>query len=101
MSKDSREGSHIGNADRFPAPAFAESVLAPAFALGQRHHLGHLLQLHRAHGVMLAEQNLLTADEVSAILLALDSIENELAERRSRRPIRASSRTCSSSSSAC
>ena len=78
MRKSTKEQSHIGNADRFPAPAYAESVLAPAFALGQRHHLGHLLQLHRAHGVMLAEQSLLNAEEIAAILVALDSIEAEL-----------------------
>jgi argininosuccinate lyase len=86
MSKIAGEGPHIGDADRFPAPAFAQSVLAPAFALGQRHHLAHLMQLHRAHGVMLTEQGLLTADEVSAILLALDSIESELAARQEPEP---------------
>ncbi len=81
MRKSATEPSHIGNADRFPAPAYAETVLAPAFALGQRHHLGHLLQLHRAHGVMLAEQGLLSVEEIAAILVALDSIEAEFASR--------------------
>jgi argininosuccinate lyase len=40
------------------------------------------MQLHRAHGVMLAEQGLLTTGEISAILLALDSIEKELSARQ-------------------
>ena len=35
-----------GSDDRFPAPAFARAVLAPAFGLSQAHHLGHLMTMH-------------------------------------------------------
>lgn len=70
-----------GSDDRFPAPEFAETVLGPGFAHAQAHHLGHLLQLHRAHGVMLAEQKLLTRAEIGALLQALDETERELAAR--------------------
>lgn len=70
-----------GSDDRFPAPEFAETVLAPGFAHAQANHLGHLLQLHRAHGVMLAEQKLLTQAEIAALLQALDRTERELGER--------------------
>ena len=74
-------GPVIGSDDRFPAPEYAESVLAPAFAHAQAHHLGHLLQLHRAHGVMLAEQGLLTREEIAALLRALDATEHDLKAR--------------------
>ncbi|WP_439498631.1 argininosuccinate lyase [Bosea sp. (in: a-proteobacteria)] len=67
-----------GSDDRFPAPVYARTVLAPAFAHSQEHHLRHLLRLHRAHGVMLAEQKLLTRDEAAAIFGALDTVETEL-----------------------
>jgi argininosuccinate lyase len=70
-----------GSDDRFPAPEFAETVLGPGFAQAQAHHLGHLLQLHRAHGVMLAEQKLLTRAEIGALLQALDRTERDLAAR--------------------
>lgn len=69
-----------GSDDRFPAPVYARTVLAPAFAHSQRHHLAHLLRLHRAHGVMLAEQELLTRDEAVAIFGALDAVEGELTQ---------------------
>jgi len=70
-----------GSDDRFPAPEFAETVLGPGFAHAQAHHLGHLLQLHRAHGVMLAEQKLLTRAEIGALLQALDETERRAVER--------------------
>jgi argininosuccinate lyase len=78
--------SFTGSDDRFPAPAYAETVLAPAFALSQRHHLRHLITLHRAHGVMLAEQGLLTAAEIAALLAALRDIEADLATRQGQEP---------------
>ncbi|MGO4739633.1 argininosuccinate lyase [Bosea sp. 2KB_26] len=70
--------AHSGSDDRFPAPVYARTVLAPGFAHSQTHHLAHLLRLHRAHGVMLAEQNLLTRTEAAAIFGALDTVEREL-----------------------
>lgn len=73
------DGSFTGGDDRFPAPSYAETVLGPAFALSQRHHLGHLLRLHRAHGVMLAGQGLLAPDEIAVILRGLDAVEREVA----------------------
>jgi argininosuccinate lyase len=76
----------FGSGDRFPAPVYSKTVLAPGFALGQRHHLGHLLQLHRAHGIMLAEQGLLNRDEIGAILHALEGVEADLASRKEPEP---------------
>src|SRR5690349_18674893 len=77
---------HAGSADRFPAPPYAQAVLAPAFEHGQKHHLAHLLMLHRSHGIMLAEQGLLTPPEIAAILGALTDIEAEIGARNSLEP---------------
>lgn len=70
-----------GSDHRFPAPTYARTVLAPAFAHSQAHHLRHLMTLHRAHGVMLSEQGLLDAADIAALLGALDMIEAELSAR--------------------
>jgi argininosuccinate lyase len=78
MGATGREPS-AGSDDRFPAPAYAQTVLAPAFVHSQRHHAEDLLRVHRAHGVMLAEQGLLSRTEIAAILTALDSIEADRA----------------------
>jgi argininosuccinate lyase len=72
---------HRGSDDRFPAPEFADAVLGPVFLHQQAHHRADLMRLHRAHGVMLAEQGLLTGDEIGALLKALDAVETDLAAR--------------------
>ncbi|KAA2234854.1 argininosuccinate lyase [Salinarimonas soli] len=81
MAHTAPSSAFIGSDDRFPAPEFAEAVLGPGFAHAQAHHLAHLLQLHRAHGVMLAEQHLLTGEEITALLRALDATERGLMGR--------------------
>ncbi|MFN3672435.1 MAG: argininosuccinate lyase [Bosea sp. (in: a-proteobacteria)] len=81
MASTAPSAAVTGSDDRFPAPEFAQAVLGPGFAHAQAHHLGHLLQLHRAHGVMLAEQGLLTRTEIAALLTALDATERDLAAR--------------------
>jgi argininosuccinate lyase len=80
--------SEAGNGpdDLFPAPIYAQTVLAPGFALGQKHHLGHLFRLHRAHGIMLAEQGLLSKTEIAEILRALDTVEADLSSRKEPEP---------------
>ena len=71
--------AHRGSDDRFPAPEFADVVLGPVFAHQQAYHLADLLRLHRAHGVMLTEQGLLTPEEIGGLLKALDAVEADLA----------------------
>ena len=44
--------------DRFPAPVYRDTVLAPLFEASKRHHAGALFRIHYAHGLMLAEQKL-------------------------------------------
>jgi len=61
--------------DRFPAPVYRDTVLAPLFESTKRHHWRQLMRVNRASAVMLAAQNLLTRAEAAAILRALDEIE--------------------------
>ncbi len=60
------------------APVYRETVLAPLFAVVTRHHWRHLLCVNRAHAVMLAERDLLTAADAAAILGAIDHLEAHL-----------------------
>jgi len=69
------------SAERFPAPAYTDTVLAPLFETVKRHHWRDLMRVERAHAVMLAECGLLTAPDAAAILTALDGIESDIAAR--------------------
>ena len=55
----------------FPAPEYKDTVLAPLFEGFKRHHRDHLMAIHHAHGLMLAECCLLKPAELHAILAAL------------------------------
>lgn len=55
----------------FPAPEYKDTVLAPLFEGFKQHHRHHLMAIHHAHGLMLAERGLLTQKELHAILAAL------------------------------
>jgi argininosuccinate lyase len=68
-------------ADRFPAPAYTDAVLAPLFESMKRHHWRDLIRIDRAHAVMLAESGLLARASAAAILGALDEIEAEIGSR--------------------
>lgn len=65
----------VADNSKFPAPAYRDTVLAPLFDGTKNHFWGELMRLHRAHGVMLAEQEICTATEISQILKALADIE--------------------------
>ncbi len=58
----------------FPAPVYKDTVLAPLFDGVKRHHWRYQMQINFAHAVMLAEQGLLSAEEVRQILGALAGI---------------------------
>ncbi|MSP89798.1 MAG: argininosuccinate lyase [Alphaproteobacteria bacterium] len=68
----------MSDASRFPAPAFKETVLAPLFEGVKRHHFSYLMRINRAHGVMLGERGILSADELKAILNGLAAIVDGL-----------------------
>jgi len=61
--------------DTFPAPVYAQSVLAPDLDIYRQHFSAPLHAINLAHGVMLAERGLLEGGDASAILEALISID--------------------------
>ncbi len=61
--------------DRFPAPVYKETVLAPLFEGVKRHHWRQQMRINRASAIMLAAQGLLSRTEAAAILRALDAVE--------------------------
>ena len=60
--------------EKFPAPVYKETVLAPLFEGVKRHHWRHQMRINRASAVMLAERRLIAPGEAKAILDALDDI---------------------------
>lgn len=68
-------------ADRFPAPAYSDTVLAPLFESVKRHHWRDLMRVNRAHAVMLTECGLLSRADAGMILTALAALEDDLAPR--------------------
>jgi argininosuccinate lyase len=61
----------------FPDPVYAETVLAVNFADFQRVFTEALLEIHRAHLAMLAEQGILKAADARALLAALNGLNIE------------------------
>jgi argininosuccinate lyase len=60
--------------EKFPARVYKDTVLAPLFEGVKRHHWRYQMEINQASAVLLAECGLLTNDEASAILKALDDI---------------------------
>ena len=67
MSPETRE--------KFPAASYTENVLADCFEDAKRYFLDALLQVDYAHAVMLAEQKIITKDELKMLLKALRSLD--------------------------
>jgi len=61
--------------EKFPAASYTENVLADCFEDAKRYFLDALLQVDYAHAVMLAEQNIITKDELKMLLRALRSLD--------------------------
>ena len=75
--------------DRFPAPVYAETVLAPNFEHAKKHLLDPLIQIHYAHTRMLAKQGIITAPEERTLTAALDGLDRgRIVERELRRVLR-------------
>jgi argininosuccinate lyase len=64
--------------NKFPAPEYKETVLAPLFENFKRHFSEHLISIHQAHGLMLFECGWLTAQQVRAILATLADVTARL-----------------------
>lgn len=67
--------------ESFPAPVYAETVLAVNFNDARRYFLDSLLQLHAAHTLMLESVGLLTAAQSRACLGALAKIDRAALDR--------------------
>lgn len=63
---------------RFPAESYKAAVLSPLFDEAKAHYYPPLQRINRAHGVMLAEQGILSRAEAGRILAALADIEATL-----------------------
>src|SRR5262245_15613455 len=61
--------------EKFPAPVYRETVLAPRFEGVKQHHWRQQMRVNRASAIMLEAQGLLSRAEAAAILHALDAIE--------------------------
>ncbi len=61
--------------EKFPAQGYKDNVLSDCFADAQRYFLEHYLDVDRAHVVMLAEQDIITSDELRTILHAIEGLD--------------------------
>ncbi|HEY4365200.1 MAG TPA: argininosuccinate lyase [Bryobacteraceae bacterium] len=61
--------------ERFPAPIYAETVLAHNFEDAKKYFLDALLEIHYAHTRMLAKQAILSEAEERTLLAALDGLD--------------------------
>jgi len=59
----------------FPAPIYADTVLAVNFRDAQTLFLDHLIQIHYAHTLMLARQNIIPIAVAKACLAGLDELD--------------------------
>jgi argininosuccinate lyase len=63
--------------EKFPAQGYKDNVLSDCFADAQRYFLDHYVDVDRAHVVMLAEQNIITGEELKLILQAIGGLDVE------------------------
>ena len=61
--------------DRFPAPIYAETVLAHNFEDAKKYFLDALIEIHYAHTRMLAKQAILSDAEERTLVAALDGLD--------------------------
>lgn len=67
-----------GSDDRFPAPVFKDTVLAPLFESAKATFVDAFRRVDRAHCVMLHETGILSTDQARMIARALADIERTL-----------------------
>jgi len=61
--------------EKFPAPSYTENVLNDCFEDAKQYFLDALLEVDYAHAVMLAEQKIITEDELKMLLKALRALD--------------------------
>lgn len=63
--------------EKFPAQGYKDNVLSDCFADAQEYFLDHYLDVDRAHVIMLAEQKIITTDELKTIVQAIEGLNIE------------------------
>src|SRR5256885_14775150 len=66
--------------ETFPAPVYAETVLARNFADSQKYFTRALLDLHAAHALMLARQGILPRSQARICLQAIYGVDRAALE---------------------
>lgn len=61
--------------EKFPAPSYTENVLFDCFEDAKQYFLNALLEVDYAHAVMLAEQKIISEDELKMLLKALRALD--------------------------
>ncbi|MDQ3132642.1 MAG: argininosuccinate lyase, partial [Acidobacteriota bacterium] len=79
MSPETEEKSI--ESETFPARIYKENVLADCFEDAKRYFLQAYLDVDYAHAVMLAEQGIITEDELKELLRALRSLDLDSIKR--------------------
>ncbi len=71
------------DADRpaFPAPSYANHILAPAFAFSREHLFRHMMAANKAHSVMLIEQGIVDVESGAKLLDGILRAEADTADR--------------------
>lgn len=63
--------------EKFPAQAYRDNVLADCFEDAKNYFLVHYLNVDRAHALMLAEQDIISRDELGMLLKAIEGLDLE------------------------
>jgi argininosuccinate lyase len=65
--------------EKFPAPSYTQNVLTDCFEDAKQYFLNALLEVDYAHAVMLAEQEIITKEELKMLLVAIRKLDlNEI-----------------------
>ncbi len=71
----------MANAESFPHPVYAQYVLEPQFQESKQHLFDHMIAANEAHSIMLHDCNILTAEQASRLLRALQQVKREGVDR--------------------
>ena len=71
---------------KFPHPTYSSTVLLPAYDDAQRYLFEHMLAAHEAHAIMLAECEIITHENASALLTAVAKIRAQGVETYAYQP---------------
>lgn len=61
--------------DKFPAPTYAANVLVDVFEDAKRLFLDYMIEVDRAHALMLAEQKIISDEDARTLVSALDNLD--------------------------